>query len=97
MRGPWGRIHGAERLLGTVGVRIDRLIGSDVRVAEKIAGGDYDITERGDVVNGSEAILRSLGVVRRFGTVRNGGRGAGRRGLLRCHFLFPFSVLTQAE
>ena len=80
MRGPWGRIHRAERLLGVVRLRVDRLVGSDVRVAEKITGGDYDITERGDVVNGSEAILRSLGVVRRFGTVRNGRRGGEESG-----------------
>ena len=74
MRGPWDLVHGAERSLGVVRLGVNRLIGSDVRVAEKIAGGDYDVTERGDVVNGSEAILRSLGVVRRFATVSNGER-----------------------
>ena len=98
MRGPWDLVHGAERPLSVVRLGINRLIRSDVRVAEKIAGGHDDVTERGHVVNGSEAILRSLGVVRRFETVSDGRRGKGGGGcLLRCHFLFPFSVLTHAE
>lgn len=74
MKGPWDLVHGAERPLSVVRLGIHRLVRSDVCVAEKIAGGHDDVAERGHVVNGPEAILRSLGVVRRFGTVRDGKR-----------------------
>ena len=98
MRVFWGLVHGSVRPLSVVRLRVDRLIGSDVRVAEKISRRDHDVAERGDVVNGSEVILRPLGVVRRFRAVSDGKREKeGGRGSLRCHFLFPFSVLTQAE
>lgn len=46
-------------------LRVDGPVGPDVRVADKIAGRNDDITERWDVVNGSKTVLRSLGVVRR--------------------------------
>lgn len=69
MRGHWGLIYRAVHPLSVVRLGVNRLIGSDVRVAEKVAGRDDDVAERGYIVNGSEAILRSLGVVRRFGTV----------------------------
>ena len=90
MRGPWDLIHGAEGPLSVVRFGVKRLIRPDVRVAEKIAGGDYDVTERGHVVNGSKAILRSLGVVRRFATVSNGKR-KGKRDMLT---QVPLSVST---
>ena len=61
-------MHGIVRPLRVVG-DVDRFVRPDVRVTEKIAGRDYDVTERGDAFNGSEPILRSLGVVRRFVTV----------------------------
>jgi hypothetical protein len=38
--------------LGIVG-NFDGLVGSDVRIAEKIAGRHDDVTEDGDVVDGS--------------------------------------------
>jgi len=77
MRGPGGLIHGVVRPLSVVRLCINRLVGPDVRVAEKIAGGYHDVTESGKVVNGSETILRSLSVVRRFSTVSNGA-GPGK-------------------
>ena len=73
MRGSWGLIDGVVGPLGVVRVCIDGLVGSDIGVAEKVAMGDYDVTERGHVVNGSEAVLRPLGIVRRFGRVSDGG------------------------
>lgn len=45
---------------------LDGFIRPDIRVAEEVTRRDDDITEDGDVVDGSEAILRSLGEVRRF-------------------------------
>lgn len=63
-------VRGVVRSLSVERVHVNRLIGSDVRVAEKIAWRDHDVTEHGDIVNGPEAILRSLGVVRRFATVK---------------------------
>jgi len=90
-----GVMHGIVHPL-TVVLRVDRFIGSDVRVAEKIAGGDRDVTKCGDIINGSEAIFRPLGVICRFAAVSNGvNRWEGH--LLRCHFRFPFSVFTHAE
>lgn len=47
-------------------LRVDGSVGPDVRVAEKIAGRNDNITERWDVVNSSKTVLRSLGVVCRF-------------------------------
>ena len=98
MKGPWGLIQGVVCPLGVVWLGINRFVRSDVRVAEKISGRDHDVAECRDVIDGSEVILRSLCVVRGFTTVSDGKRerADGRR-LLRCHFLFPFSVLTQAE
>ena len=60
------RWHGVVCSLSVVRLGVHGLVGSNVRVAEKIAGRDDDVTERGDSVNGSQAILRPLGVVRRF-------------------------------
>ena len=74
-------------------------MGPDVLAAEKIGGGNDDITEHWDVVNGSKTVLRSLGVVCRF-VAMSMERTDGRKGegsLLRHHILFPFSVFTQAE
>lgn len=56
--------HRVARSLRAVG-SVERSVGPDVRIAEKIAGGHRNVTERGDVVNCSKAILRPLGVVRR--------------------------------
>jgi len=72
MRGPRGLIHGVVRPLSVVRLRVNGLVGSDVRVAEKITGGYHDVTESRNVVNGFEAILRSLSVVRRFAAVSSG-------------------------
>ena len=98
MRGPRGLIRGVVYPLGVVGFRVYGLVGSDVRIAEKVARGDDDVTEGRDIVNGPQVVLRSLGVVRRFakGKRRRTRRGAKGRSL-RCHFLLPFSVLTHAE
>ena len=65
---PLGLMDGVVRPLSAVRY-VDRFVGPDVRVAEEIGGRDHDVTEHGDVVNGSEPNLRSLGVVRRFVTV----------------------------
>jgi len=62
---PWALIHGVVWPLSVVGLSVNRLVGSNVCVAEEIAGWNDDATERGEVIDGSEAILRSLGVVRR--------------------------------
>lgn len=78
MREPWGLMHGVVRSMSAVG-RVDRFAGPDVGVAEKIARRDHDVTEAGDVVNGSELILRSLGVIRRFVMVSK-EIGEGRKG-----------------
>lgn len=74
--------------LGVVRVGIDGLVGSDVGVAEEVAKGDDDVTERGDVVNGSEAVLRPLGIVRRFGQVSDGEGWGGQKRLTQ----MPLSV-----
>ena len=82
-------MHGVVRPLSIVGLRVDGFVGSNVRVAEKIAGGHDDVAERGDPVDGSQAILRPLGVVSRFGTVSDEKRGEGREETLT---EMPFSV-----
>ena len=53
MRGPLGLICGVVWPLGVVGFRVHRFVGSDVRITEEIAGGNDDVTECGDVVDGS--------------------------------------------
>lgn len=68
MREPQGLIQGIVRPLNAVR-DVDGFVGPDVRVAEEIARGNDDVTERGAVINRSEPIFRSLGVVRRFVTV----------------------------
>ena len=97
MRGSSGLVDGVVRSVGGVGLCVDGLVGPDVRVAEKIAGRDGDVIERGDIVNSSQVILRSLSEIRRFATVSGAKRREDERRLLRCHFRFPFSVLTHAE
>jgi hypothetical protein len=57
---------------------VDRFVGPDVRVTEKIARRDHDIAEDGVVIDGSESIFRPLGIVRRFVTVSM-ERAEGRR------------------
>lgn len=52
MKGPRGLMGGIVRSLGIVGY-FDRLVGSDVRVTEEIAGRHDDVTEDGDVIDGS--------------------------------------------
>lgn len=64
MKGSRYLMQGIVWPLGVMGC-VDGPVGPDVRVAEKIAGRNDDITERWDVVNGSKTVLRSLGVVRR--------------------------------
>jgi hypothetical protein len=61
-------MQGVVRPLSVVW-HLDGFVGSNVRIAQKIAGRHDNVTERRDVVNGSKAVLRSLGVVRRFVTV----------------------------
>lgn len=95
MKEPRGLIHGVVRPLSDVRC-VCGFVGSDVRVAEKITRRHDDITERGDIIDCSEPILRPLGVVRRFVTVSTEINGRGWC-LLRCHFLFPFTVFTHAE
>jgi hypothetical protein len=65
MRGSSGLVDGVVRSVGGVGLCVGRLVGPDVRVAEKIAGRDGDVMERGDIVNSSQVILRSLSEIRR--------------------------------
>lgn len=53
MEGSWGLIRGIVCPLSVVGFRVHGLVGSDVRVAEKISGRYNDIKQRGDLVDGS--------------------------------------------
>jgi hypothetical protein len=91
MRGSSGLVDGVVRSVGGVGLCVDGLVGPDVRVAEKIAGRDGDVMERGDIVNSSQVILRSLGEIRRFATVSGAKRRERREALTQMPL--PVSIL----
>jgi len=81
--------------LGVVRVGVDGLVGSDVGVAEEVPKGNDDVTEGGDVVNGPEAVLRPLGVVRRQVPLSVSALGVDPGGVCLLHERVP--ILGRAD
>lgn len=64
MREHQGLMHGV--ICPLVVRHVDRFVGPNIRITDKICRRDRDASELRDVINCSEPILRPLGVVGRF-------------------------------